>query len=76
MRGKDAVKAKNVQWLADNEVHSAETVGPFVSPDYFALLHTFDWTRRATGERVKMSELALYTVAGGKIVREEFLYGA
>ena len=29
-----------------------------------------------TGQRVNMTEMALYTVEGGKIVREEFYYNA
>lgn len=76
MRGKAAVVAKNQQWFADNDVHSVDVQGPFISPEYFAVHYNFDWTLKATGERVKLSEVALYTVADGKIVREEFLYGA
>lgn len=75
MHGKAAVRQKNVQWLADNEVHRAEVTGPFVSPERFSLLFDFDWTRRANGERVRMREVAVYTVENGAIVREEFLYG-
>lgn len=76
MRGKEAVLAKNKKWFADNEVHSIKVVGPFMSPEYFAVNFILDWTPRSSGDRVQMSELAIYTVAEGKIVREEFLYGA
>ena len=75
MQGKEAVRRKNETWLADNEVHRAEVSGPFTSPERFALVWDFDWTRRATGERVRMKEVAVYEVVEGKIVREEFLYG-
>ncbi|MBX9602016.1 MAG: nuclear transport factor 2 family protein [Bryobacteraceae bacterium] len=75
MRGKAAVRGKNAGWLADNEVHRAEVTGPFVSPERFALVIDFDWTRRASGERVRMQEVAVYTVENGQVTREEFLYG-
>ena len=76
MRGKDAVYAKNVAWFAANEIHSASVTGPYVSPEKFAVMYSFESTSRGTGERVKFSEVAVYTVEGGKIVREEFLYAA
>jgi hypothetical protein len=34
----------------------------------------YDVTPRAGGERFHMKEVALYTVEGDKIVREEFFY--
>jgi hypothetical protein len=74
-KGKDAVRAKNSAWVAENEVHRVDVTGPFVSPEKFAVLFDMDWTRRATGERVSFREVAVYTVADGRIVREEFLYG-
>lgn len=74
MRGKAAVKAKNETWFAENEIHSASITGPFLSPERFAVMYSFESTRRATGERVKFNEVAVYTVVEGKIVREEFLY--
>jgi hypothetical protein len=74
MHGKEAVLGKNVAWLNDNEVHSASVTGPFVSPQKFAVLYGFEWTRRASGERVQFTEVAVYTVVDGKIAHEEFLY--
>ena len=76
MRGKATVRAKNVQWLADNDEYEAAVSGPFVSPERFALVIGFDWTRRETGERVRMQEVAVYTVENGQVTRGEFLYGA
>ena len=37
---------------------------------------TFDMdvTNKPSGERTRLSEVALYTVANGKIVEEQFLY--
>ena len=76
MHGKDAVIRKNTAWFSDNEIHSASIVGPFVSPEKFAVSYSFDWTKKATGERVQFNEVAVYTVVDGRIAREEFLYGA
>jgi len=76
LHGKEAVKRKNVSWFEDNDVHSYSVTGPFVCPERFAVLFAFDWTRKASGERIHLSEVAVYTVVEGKIVREEFLYGA
>jgi hypothetical protein len=72
--GKEAVRGKNVKWMVDNNVHSLTLTGPFVSPERFAVCFSFEWTRRATGERVQFAEVGVYTVADGKVVREEFLY--
>ena len=33
-----------------------------------------DAEEKASGNRHKMKELGIYTVAGGKIVKEEFFY--
>jgi ketosteroid isomerase-like protein len=76
MHGKEAVLGKNLAWFNDNEVHSASVTGPFVSPEKFAVCYSFDWTRRASGERVQFNEVAVYTVVDGKIAREEFYYAA
>ena len=76
MRGKEAVLAKNIAWFDDNEVHSASVTGPFISPGRFAVWYSFEWTRRASGERVQFTEVAVYTVVDGKIAHEEFLYAA
>ena len=76
MRGKEAVLRKNVDWLDANEVHGASVTGPFVGSDKFAVLYSFDSTRRTSRERVQFTEIAVYTVVDGKIVHEEFLYAA
>ncbi|MDZ7638433.1 MAG: nuclear transport factor 2 family protein [Bryobacterales bacterium] len=76
LRGVEAVKGKNLWWFDNNEVHSSSVTGPFVSPERFAVFFTFDRTFKGTGERSQFSEVAVYTVADGKIVHEEFLYAA
>jgi len=40
----------------------------------FAVKYEYDTTFKPTGERLQMIEMALYTVADGKIVHEHFFY--
>jgi hypothetical protein len=74
LRGIDAVRGKNDWWTANNELHSAEVNGPFVGDDQFAVQYTWDITFKPTGQRIKKTEMALYTVKDGKIVQEQFFY--
>lgn len=74
MHGRDAVRQKNEWWFDTHDVHSAEVGGPFVGEEEFAVRYDFDVTDRASGQRMQMSEMALYTVKDGKIVREQFFY--
>jgi ketosteroid isomerase-like protein len=73
-KGVEGVIAKSKWWADNHEVHSAVCDGPFPNGDRFIVRFTYDITQKATGNRVKMDEGALYTVKDGKIVREEFFY--
>lgn len=74
MKGIEAVKGKNRWWLDNHEVHSEEANGPFIGEEQFAVEYKMDVTQKASGKRFQMQEMALYTVEGGKIVREHFFY--
>lgn len=74
VHGIEAVRGKNEWWAENNEVHTFEVEGPFIGDRGFAVRFTFDVTAKATGERGSMTEMALYTVEGDRIVREEFFY--
>ena len=76
MSGLEAIRRKNEWWLDSFEVHSTEVHGPFLGDRQFAVRYDFDTTLKATGERSRMSEMALYTVEDGRIVREQFFYHA
>jgi ketosteroid isomerase-like protein len=76
MNGIDAVRQKNEWWQDNYDVNSLEVNGPFVGGDQFAVQYVFDTTFKATGQRSTMTEMALYTVKDGKIVREQFFYHA
>ena len=71
--GRDAIRDKHVWWCESFETHEIDVKGPFFHcPDRFAVVFRFDATRLATLRRDVFEVLAIYTVAEGKIVREEF----
>lgn len=74
MEGIAAVRGKNEWWVGNHEVHASTADGPYVGadPNRFAVAFEIDVTPRATGERQTMREIGIYTVAGGRIVHEEF----
>lgn len=75
-RGAEAIKGKHDWWEANFTVHSAKVDGPFPhGDDRFAMIFWMDAENKANGERNVMNEVAVYHVADGKIVREEFFYG-
>jgi len=75
MEGIEAVRGKTRWWLDNHEVHSAEVRGPFLhAPDRFAVFFSFDVTYKPQGQRCQMEEVGIYTVADGKVVKEEFFY--
>ena len=76
MTGIDAIRQKNEWWYENHEIHDVEVNGPFVGDHQFAVQYDFETTFKPTGKRTRMSEMALYTVQDGKIVREQFFYNA
>ena len=74
--GLAAVHKKSEWWVSNHTIHSASASGPFVAVDKFAAVFDYDVTFKPTGQRRKMSEVAVYTLKNGKIVHEEFLYSA
>jgi hypothetical protein len=72
--GLAAVKAKATWWIGNHEIHSVAVTGPWPHDDKFILGFKLDVTNKPSGQRMQMDEMALYFVANGKIVREEFFY--
>jgi hypothetical protein len=73
-KGLDAVRGKNRWWAENMVVHSTNVAGPFIGDGEFAVYFNFETTFKPTGQRSTMKEMAKYTVADGKIVKEEFFY--
>ena len=72
-RGIDAIRGKADWWINTMEVHSFEVNGPFVAHDRFVVQYDVDVTDKDSKRRFQLSEVGVYTVKNGKIVREEFL---
>ena len=70
----DSLYSKEVvSWFESYDLHSEKATGPFLGPrdDQFIALIEIDASSKETGERSQSSLVVLYTVADGKIVREE-----
>jgi len=77
MAGRDTIRGKNEWWVNNHKIHNASVKGPYPNGDRFAVIFNFDVTPVTgpmAGQRMRMEEVALYTVADGKITREEFFY--
>lgn len=73
--GQALVIKKSEQWATVNTFHGEKVRGPyFCGRDEFAVHFSLDITRNATGERLTLEEVAVYTVKNDKIVREKFYY--
>jgi len=73
-KGIAGVNAKAEWWAENHEVHSAKVEGPLVAGSHFAVTFKLDVTFKPQSKRFAMEEIALYKVADGKIVYEEFFY--
>lgn len=77
MQGIDAIKGKHDWWEANFEMISASVSDPMPhGDDRFAVIFEMQAKNKESGEIADMKEVALYQVGAGKIVREEFFYGA
>jgi hypothetical protein len=73
-KGIEAVIAKGEWWTANHEVHSAIVEGPLVAGSHFSVVFRLDVTFKPEAKRFKLEEVAVYKVADGKVVYEEFFY--
>jgi len=72
-RGKEGVRGKIDWWVTAMDVHSFSASDPFVAHDRFVVQYDADVTDKSSKQRRRLSEVGVYTVKNGKIVREEFL---
>lgn len=74
--GAKSVRAKGEHWMSQHTIHGASAEGPFVGATGFAVRFKMDVEVKASGHRMLFDEVGVYTIKDGKIVREEFMYGA
>ena len=76
--GQQPVIKKSEDWGSDKTFHGETVAGPFfngANPDQFAVYFTLDVTPKATGKRITLEEVGVYTVnKDDKITREQFFY--
>ena len=72
-KGREAIKAKRQDWAATHEIHTLGAEGPYVHPpNRFSVRYDAEVTQKATGRKMSLREIAVYTLEEGKIAREEF----
>lgn len=73
--GIDGIRGKHDWWNANFEATGASVSDPFLhGEDRFAVIFEVQGREKASGTTFDMKEVAIYHVADGKIVREEFFY--
>ena len=76
--GQGPVIKKSEDWVSDKEFNGETVSGPFyngANPDQFVVYFTLDVTPKATGKRITLEEVGVYTVnKEDKITREQFFY--
>ena len=77
-KGQQPVIKKSEDWASDKAFNGETVAGPFfnaASSGQFTVYFTFDITPKATGKRITIDEVAIYTVnKDDKITREQFFY--
>src|SRR5215467_13417299 len=76
-KGQQPVIKKSEDWVSDKTFNGETVAGPFfngANADQFAVYFTLDITPKATGKRITLEEVGVYTVHDDKITREQFFY--
>jgi hypothetical protein len=74
VKGKNAIVEKGHQFQSMVEAIHGNTVSdPIIAGNYFSVAAVIDLTMKGMG-RMTMNEVAVYKVADGKVVSEEFFY--
>ena len=76
--GQKPVIQKSRDWVSDKTFHGETVAGPFyngANPDQFVVYFTLDITPNATGKRITLEEVGVYTVGKNDLItREQFFY--
>ena len=74
-KGLDGIKGKHEWWENAMEVTGGDVSDPMLhGDDRFAVIFAIQGREKESGKSFDMREVAIYHVADGKIVREEFFY--
>lgn len=73
--GREAIRAKHAWWNDNMEMTGGSVSDPLLhGDDRFAVIFEAEGREKAGGKEFSMKEVAVYHVADGRIVREEFFY--
>lgn len=73
-KGFEGIQKKGEWWQENFEVHSTIVSEPIVANNWFTVKFEMDTTHKPSGHRSTTSEIAVYEVKEGKIVKEQFFY--
>ncbi len=74
VQGFEAIQKKGEWWQENFEMHGSSISEPIVADNWFSVKIEMDTTHKPSGHRSTMSEIAVYEVKDGKIVKEQFFY--
>jgi len=72
--GFEGLQKKGEWWQENFEMHSSTVSEPMVADNWFSVRFEMDTTHKPSGNRSTMSEIGVYQVKDGKIVKEQFFY--
>jgi len=70
--GIEEVRKKSEWWANTFDVHGVTVTGPYINGDQFTVRFEIDATNKASGERMMLDEIAVYSVRNDKVVYERF----
>ena len=74
-RGLAGIDGKHQWWEDNHDVTGGKVDGPYLhGDDRFAVIFAMQGTNKSDGKAFDMTEVGIYHVKDGKIVREEFYY--
>ena len=72
--GFKGIQKKGEWWQENFEMHGSTVSEPIVADNWFSVRFEMDTTHKPSGYRSTMSEIGVYQVKDGKIVKEQFFY--
>ncbi|HEY6975707.1 MAG TPA: nuclear transport factor 2 family protein [Chitinophagaceae bacterium] len=72
VKGMEGLKKKGQGLSRDFEVHSIKASDPVVADNWFSVKFEIDTTDKRSDERSTLSEIGVYKVEDGKIVKEHY----
>ena len=72
VKGMEGLKKKGAGLSQDFEVHNIKASSPVVADNFFSVKFEIDTTNKKSGKRSTLSEIGVYKVEDGKIVKEHY----